>query len=40
MTRITLDSTMLEKLHNLVQPLELCDEEGRVLNGTIISASA
>ena len=31
MTRIILDATMREKLENLVQPLELCDEGGRVL---------
>lgn len=31
MTRIVLDPTLREKLHNLVQPLELCDETGRVL---------
>ena len=31
MTRIVLDATMREKLENLVQPLELCDEGGRVL---------
>jgi hypothetical protein len=31
MTRIVLDSGMREKLHNLTEPLELCDEAGRVL---------
>jgi hypothetical protein len=31
MTRILLDETLKAKLHNLTQPLELCDETGRVL---------
>ena len=31
MTRIILDSALLEKLHNLKQPLELCNEAGQVL---------
>jgi hypothetical protein len=31
MTRITLDSDLRQKLLNLSQPLELCDESGRVL---------
>ena len=31
MIRIVLDTTLREKLHNLDQPLELCDETGRVL---------
>jgi hypothetical protein len=31
MTRIVLDSELREKLHNLTEPLELCDEGGRVL---------
>jgi len=31
MTRILLDDTLKAKLHNLTQPLELCDETGRVL---------
>jgi hypothetical protein len=31
MTRITLDAALLGKLHNLSQPLELCDETGKVL---------
>jgi len=31
MTRILLDSALREKLHNLTEPLELCDESGRVL---------
>jgi hypothetical protein len=31
MTRIILDATLREKLHNLTQPLELCDEAGQVL---------
>jgi hypothetical protein len=31
MTRIVLDSELREKLHNLTEPLELCDEAGQVL---------
>jgi hypothetical protein len=31
MTRIILDETLLSKLHNLAEPLELCDQSGRVL---------
>jgi hypothetical protein len=31
MTRVVLDTTLREKLHNLTQPLELCDEAGQVL---------
>jgi len=31
MTRIVLDPEIREKLHNLTEPLELCDEAGRVL---------
>ncbi len=31
MTRIILDAALREKLNNLLQPMELCDEEGRVL---------
>jgi hypothetical protein len=31
MTRIVLDSEIRVKLHNLTEPLELCDEAGRVL---------
>lgn len=31
MTRIILDQELREKLHNLDEPLELCDEEGTVL---------
>jgi hypothetical protein len=31
MTRIVLDSEVRERLHNLTEPLELCDEAGRVL---------
>ena len=31
MTRIVVDDTILSKLQNLVQPLELCDKSGRVL---------
>jgi hypothetical protein len=31
MTRILLDETLRDKLNNLSQPLELCDESGRVV---------
>ena len=31
MTRVILDEMLRSKLHNLSQPLELCDEAGRVL---------
>lgn len=31
MTRIVLDDYLREKLRNLAEPLELCDETGRVL---------
>ncbi|HEY7154263.1 MAG TPA: hypothetical protein VH575_09935 [Gemmataceae bacterium] len=31
MTQIILDATLRSKLHNLSQPLELCDESGRIL---------
>jgi len=31
MTRVIVDETLLSKLHNLAQPLELCDQSGRVL---------
>jgi hypothetical protein len=31
MVKITVDDTLLAKLHNLDLPLELCDESGRVL---------
>lgn len=31
MTRVLADATMRSLLHNLSQPLELCDETGRVL---------
>jgi len=31
MTRIVLDPEIREKLHNLTEALELCDEAGRVL---------
>jgi hypothetical protein len=31
MTRVILDATLQNKLHNLTQPLELCDESGRVM---------
>jgi hypothetical protein len=35
MTRITLDSATLAKLHNLTEPLELCDEAGNVIGRVI-----
>jgi hypothetical protein len=31
MTRLILDSELRQKLRNLREPLELCDESGRVL---------
>ena len=31
MTRIVLDAALRSKLHDLSQPLELCDEAGRVV---------
>ena len=31
MTKVVVDETLRSKLHNLSQPLELCDESGRVL---------
>lgn len=31
MTKVTIDETLREKLNNLAEPLELCDESGRVL---------
>ncbi|HEX7446772.1 MAG TPA: hypothetical protein VF306_04460 [Pirellulales bacterium] len=31
MTRITVDNLLREKLLDLASPLELCDDEGRVL---------
>ncbi len=31
MTRIMIDETLRSKLHNLSEPLELCDASGRVI---------
>jgi hypothetical protein len=31
MTRIIVDETLRSKLHNLAQPLVLCDNSGRIL---------
>lgn len=31
MTRVTLDEQLRQKLHNLTEQLELCDESGQVL---------
>jgi hypothetical protein len=31
MTRIVVDETLLSRLRNLAEPLELCDASGRVL---------
>lgn len=31
MTRVTIDAALRSKLHELSEPLELCDETGRVL---------
>ncbi|HWG43344.1 MAG TPA: hypothetical protein VN688_11215 [Gemmataceae bacterium] len=35
MTRVIVDETLLNKLHNLTQPLELCDQAGRVLGRVV-----
>ncbi len=35
MTRITLDNELRSKLHNLTEPLELCDESGRVVGRVV-----
>jgi len=37
MTQITLDAAMRSKLRDLVEPLELCDETGRVVARVIPS---
>lgn len=37
MTRIILDAQLLEKLHHLKEPLELCDESGQV-RATVVPA--
>ena len=31
MTRIIVDELLRSRLHNLTQPLELCDESGRIV---------
>ncbi len=31
MTRITIDESLRKKLHDLCEPLELCDADGRLL---------
>jgi hypothetical protein len=31
MIRVTVDETLRSKLHNLTEPLELCDESGQVV---------
>lgn len=31
MTRVIVDEVLRNKLHNLTQPLELCDESGRLV---------
>jgi hypothetical protein len=31
MIRVTLDRYLQEKLHNLMQPLEICDDEGLIV---------
>ena len=31
MTKVIIDDSMRSKLHNLSEPLELCDAEGRLL---------
>ena len=35
MSRIIVDGVLLSKLHNLAEPLELCDGSGRVLGRLI-----
>ena len=35
MTRIILDDAMKAKLGNLAEPLELCDQDGRVLDKVV-----
>jgi len=39
MTRIILDAALLEKLHHLKEPLELCDESGEV-RATVVPTRA
>ena len=38
MTRVVVNETLRSLLHNLSQPLELCDEAGRVLGGVFPTA--
>ena len=38
MTKFIIDAALRSKLHNLTEPLELCDESGRIL-GHIFPAS-
>ena len=35
MTRIIVDEDLRSKLHNLAEPLELCDSSGRVLGRVV-----
>jgi hypothetical protein len=35
MTRVLLDAALRSKLHNLSEPVELCDESGRVVGRVI-----
>ena len=35
MTRVLLDAALRSKLHNLAEPVELCDESGRVVGRVI-----
>jgi len=37
MTKVVLDAALRSKLHNLTEPLELCDESGRVLGKVLPS---
>ncbi len=37
MTQVIVDETLLSKLHNLTEPLELCDGAGHVL-GRVVPA--
>lgn len=39
MSRLTVDSVMLTKLQGLSQPVDLCDEKGRVVGHFVPSAA-
>lgn len=42
MTRITLDPQLLQQLHALTEPAELCDQQGRIIGRFVpqVDASA